>query len=123
LLPVSESTPADLLEELVKFNFVLVSDVQFAPSQSYLIYISGLLRISMRANNSLQLHDCSMNLLSVLLLNENFKSAYMKEFKDAVRSIRQHYLPTRIGDLKEERHKNEFTAFFKSFRNVLVISQ
>lgn len=28
-----------------------------------------------------------------------------------------------MSDLKEERHKLEFTAFLKSFRNLLVISQ
>lgn len=80
-LPVADTTPADLLEELVKFNFVLVSDVQTTITPGYLIYVSGLLRITLRPTNTLPLHECSLNLLSVLLLHDNFKAGYLAEFK------------------------------------------
>jgi hypothetical protein len=98
---VADSTSTDLLEELVKFNFVLISGTKIVLSHDYLAYVHQLLKTAMKPSNNLTLHECSMNLLSEMLTNETFKSNYLREFKEYIKALRHIYLPLRISDLKD----------------------
>lgn len=91
--------------ELMKLNFILAEGSNKVYRQEYISYVHVLTVKGMNTGYKIDLHECSMNLIAELLLNESFKSSYLKEYDTLIRGLKNKYLPLKMCNLSDEKSK------------------